>query len=640
MFIDETAWFSISFGVALKSTAILGAAWLSARLLRRRSAASRHLVWTASAAAVLALPFLSVVTPALRVPAPAALQPALAGAWFAATGVARTAAGDSPSPVDRGVPANSKPAPSSPEWKTWLMALWAAGAAALFARMLIACAVLWRVRRASRPIHDRDLLGTLSEALGIRRRVALLESEAGSMPMTFGVLRPAVFMPSAAAQWSDERRRMVLLHELAHVRRGDVATHLIARAAVSICWWNPLAWTAWREFLKERERATDDMVLSAGARASEYAGHLLEVARSMQSAPAIGCAAVAMARPSQLEPRLRAILDSGVRRQTSGSAAAIATVLLAVGIAVPFAAMQAQDARKHEALESAAKAAEERREFETALQLLESAAAARGAQSGEQSVSHAAGLINLGELKNRRRMNESAEALFSRAAEILGERPEAARALMHLGTAAIQRKNFPEAIEHFEHAERINPTYAGMARMWMAVARRAEGRAGEAEALYKSATAVQNTGSVEAVTIARVYSRFLFEEGRTQEASDLEARAAAMQKANAAQVQPRSDAPGGVFRAGGDVTSPSLLRKMEPEYSEEARAAKLTGRVKLYAEIGPGGMAHNIKAIEGLGLGLDEQAIDAIAQWRFKPGRKNGQPVTVAATIEVNFRLQ
>ena len=107
-----------------------------------------------------------------------------------------------------------------------------------------------------------------------------------------------VFLPCDAAGWSEERRRIVLLHELAHVRRGNAATQLLARLSLIVNWWNPLAWAAWREFLTERERATDDMVLDAGARASDYASHLLEVARAMQATPRLGWAAVAMARRS------------------------------------------------------------------------------------------------------------------------------------------------------------------------------------------------------------------------------------------------------------------------------------------------------------------------------------------------------
>jgi TonB family protein len=96
---------------------------------------------------------------------------------------------------------------------------------------------------------------------------------------------------------------------------------------------------------------------------------------------------------------------------------------------------------------------------------------------------------------------------------------------------------------------------------------------------------------------------------------------------------------GGVFRVGGGVTAPSLLFKVEPEYSEEARKAKYQGTVLLYIEVDPSGRATNIRVQRSLGLGLDEKAIEAVRKWKFTPGKKDGKPVTVAATIEVNFRL-
>ena len=96
---------------------------------------------------------------------------------------------------------------------------------------------------------------------------------------------------------------------------------------------------------------------------------------------------------------------------------------------------------------------------------------------------------------------------------------------------------------------------------------------------------------------------------------------------------------GAVFRVGGGVTAPSLLHKVEPEYSEEARKAKYQGTVLLYVEVDTAGRAANIRVARSLGLGLDEKAIEAVKQWKFKPGYKDGKPVTVAATIEVNFRL-
>ena len=96
---------------------------------------------------------------------------------------------------------------------------------------------------------------------------------------------------------------------------------------------------------------------------------------------------------------------------------------------------------------------------------------------------------------------------------------------------------------------------------------------------------------------------------------------------------------GGVFKVGGGVSAPSLLYKVEPEYSEEARKAKYQGTVLLYVEVDPTGKAINMRVLHSLGLGLDEKAMEAVKKWKFKPGTKDGRPVTVVAQIEVNFRL-
>ena len=96
---------------------------------------------------------------------------------------------------------------------------------------------------------------------------------------------------------------------------------------------------------------------------------------------------------------------------------------------------------------------------------------------------------------------------------------------------------------------------------------------------------------------------------------------------------------GGVFRAGGGVTPPALISKVEPEYSEEARKAKYQGVVLLYVEVAPNGRAQNVRVLHSLGLGLDQKAMEAVMKWKFRPGTKDGKPVTVVATIEVSFRL-
>ncbi len=105
------------------------------------------------------------------------------------------------------------------------------------------------------------------------------------------------------------------------------------------------------------------------------------------------------------------------------------------------------------------------------------------------------------------------------------------------------------------------------------------------------------------------------------------------------------DGPGGVgapievFTAGHGVTAPTLIARVDPEYSEEARKAKYGGSVTLTIIVSPEGRAEGIRVVKSLGMGLDEKAIDAVRQWRFRPGTNSGKPVPVRATVEVNFRL-
>jgi TonB family protein len=99
------------------------------------------------------------------------------------------------------------------------------------------------------------------------------------------------------------------------------------------------------------------------------------------------------------------------------------------------------------------------------------------------------------------------------------------------------------------------------------------------------------------------------------------------------------DGVGGVRGLSGAVTAPVLIFKVEPEFSEEARRAKLQGVVVLYAEVGVDGRLRNIRVTRALGLGLEEKAIEAVKQWRFRPAYRNGKPIVEPAAIEVNFHL-
>jgi periplasmic protein TonB len=95
----------------------------------------------------------------------------------------------------------------------------------------------------------------------------------------------------------------------------------------------------------------------------------------------------------------------------------------------------------------------------------------------------------------------------------------------------------------------------------------------------------------------------------------------------------------GVFRVGGGVSAPVPIYQPEAQFSEEARRVKHQGVVLVQAIIGADGRPRNLRVIRALGMGLDEKAIEAVRTWRFTPAVKDGQPVAVAVTVEVNFRL-
>jgi len=300
--------------IVAKSTLLLCAAAVAAHALRRGSAAVRHLVWCLALGAAMALPALALVVPGWKPAFLAVLRPA-GTAWG-------------------GVPAALPPVSLAPA----LAAVWAAGAAVVLARLALGLRAARRLARHAEVVEDpawTGLLERLGRAMEIDRPVALLRSDEAAMPLTWGALRPAILLPAEADAWPEERRRVVLLHELAHVARRDCLVQTLAAVCCAAYWFHPGAWWAARKMREEREQACDDRVLAAGARASDYAGHLLDVARAYR-AP-LCAAAVAMAAPSQLEGRVRAVLEPrrdrrGVTRRT-GAVCAGAVLLAALPLA-------------------------------------------------------------------------------------------------------------------------------------------------------------------------------------------------------------------------------------------------------------------------------------------------------------------
>jgi beta-lactamase regulating signal transducer with metallopeptidase domain len=324
--------------VVVKSSAIVAAAAVGAGLMRRRgSAASRHFIWTLAIAGLLVLPVASAVLPALNLPIPRPM-PSLP----VVPEPANVAAGSAVAAGESAVLAPSQRTTSvgSISWIALLPAAYAAGVMLLIARLVVEH---WRTRRMlsrTTPVNDAGwttLLGECAARVGLRTDVHLARSREEAMPMTCGIGRPVIVIPSIADMWDDDRRRAVILHELAHAVRFDCLTQTLAEIAVALYWPHPGVWWTARQLRMERELACDDRVLSSGAEPCEYASHLLEIAHSLGQyrAPAL---AVSMARPRQLEGRMVALLDATRNRATLAEGRRALVLAVAVVVVAPLAA--------------------------------------------------------------------------------------------------------------------------------------------------------------------------------------------------------------------------------------------------------------------------------------------------------------
>jgi protein involved in polysaccharide export with SLBB domain len=200
-------------------------------------------------------------------------------------------------------------------------------------------AALWalrRVSRSARPVRGAGLaaLEEAKAACGERKTVQLGESDMCEVPMTFGVWRPRIVVPANSEGWPAARRRAILLHEVAHVRRHDLAMMWLGQVARALYWFHPLAWLAYARLGSEAEKACDDIVVNSGADAPAYATLLLETAAEMRRQSIVRHAVLHMSRQSTLEARVRRVLEAGCRRGADRRwlTVAVAVLLIALGL--------------------------------------------------------------------------------------------------------------------------------------------------------------------------------------------------------------------------------------------------------------------------------------------------------------------
>jgi len=284
----------------------------------------------------------------------------------------------------------------------------------------------------------------------LRRRSTLLVRNSGldvrigkvETPILTGLLRPAIILPAAAREWSDEQRRMVLTHEVTHFRQGDCWSNLLAQGVRAVFWFHPVVWLLVSRMSREQELTCDEAVVASGHSRHDYASFLLDAVRGLHSREMFACAM---------------------------------------------------------------------------------------AGSGARSLKH-------------------------RFANLLDARPRPALTRRLVASMAV---------------------FAATAMM---------------------------------LTVVRpVWS---------QEKQD------------------------GAYKIGNGVMPPKVLSKVDPDYTQEDKDAKIQGTVILRMVITAEGLANNITVVRSLSAGLDEKAIEAIQKWTFQPGTKDGAAVPVWATVEMNFRLK
>ncbi|NLS97136.1 MAG: M56 family metallopeptidase [Planctomycetaceae bacterium] len=352
---------------AIQATGLLVMVGLIAWMMRSASAAVRHLLWLGTMIALAGFPLATAFFPGWHV----------LPHWEAARAVQERAPSvatvESPatkpisevSPVsDRrenqlaavhqddddvatvGPPARARaPAQSWKSWQALILVVWAIGCLVAWLPVAGGTVSLAWLEWTSARVKGGPLDSALRRAatrLGLKRSVRLLVNERRSMPMMWGVLWPRVLIPAAAETWPADRIEAVLMHELAHVRRCDCLSQFAARAVCSLYWYHPLAWWAAKRMRSEAETACDNRVILAGCRPADYAEHLLQIVAGTRSALPLGSAAIGMAWCSQMEVRLRTILDEGRNRLGLNAVSTAGCAVLVLGLSSPLALLRSE----------------------------------------------------------------------------------------------------------------------------------------------------------------------------------------------------------------------------------------------------------------------------------------------------------
>jgi TonB family protein len=556
----------------IKATLLLLLAACVIPRLRHRSAAERHLLWAASLAAAGLLPLLSLLLPAWQ---PAWMSDVMAILPSSFDPAPRWMAGQDADIVVRAIGIESTP------WVLGdlLSALWVIGTVVSMLTLAIEAMQLARLSRAAEPMADHQSLiaGEVARTLHLQRPIQLLRSPHGIIPVAWGIRRPRVLLPACADDWSDDRTRAVLAHEMAHIGRGDWIVHVLAELACAVYWFNPLFWIAKNRLCRESEHAADDVVLGLGVDGSEYATHLLDIVRAAQAPLAAWATTVAMARPSHLERRFAALLNAYANRGTATRRTLAVALAVTMLVALPLAAI------------------------------------------GPKGID-----MNI-EIRTSN-LPEIAEGASPSSQE------RAATSVPHV--RIVERGNTVDAVTRPEIVEYTTPPlYSDDARERGIEGIVTVGARVEPDGHVSTVRVVQGLGAGLDQNAIVALRQWRFRPGTRAGAP------VAMDAEVDIEFNLRNDAVNALIandmatRVGPGVTPPRAIRV----FRLKERGAAHRGTVVLDVVLLEDGTPKIVRILQSLDPGLDESAVRAFEQWRFSPAMKNGRPVKVRMNAEVRF---
>ena len=323
---------------ALVAVAIAG---LLAALVRNAAASVRHAIWLAATVVLVTLPIAIFTLPQFPLP----LLPAEPIATIAKVEALpldilqpHESIRESPQagPDEKRV-SDLPPAPiaTAQSWLTAGMVIWGAGVLLMTVRTAAGFVRLYQLRRSAEEVNDsawRQAVEQVKRETRVQRDVRLLQSSCAQVPVSWGIWRIYVCLPTYADGWSANDRHMVLTHELTHARRGDYLWQLLAIGMTAVHWFNPLAWWVAYRLRMEAEIACDDSVIAYGSRPSDYAACLCRMVRAAKASPFRLYPTLSIARSSELPRRLVMILNDKTKHHGTRSRtlflSAIASVIL------------------------------------------------------------------------------------------------------------------------------------------------------------------------------------------------------------------------------------------------------------------------------------------------------------------------